>query len=437
MYNAMIMHTPAKQSPINLTSVPSLPTNPERVVCIKIARPHPGPLPRGEGEVVPASWPGNGARLARIQGFSARVLRGDLTRHLLPAWHLSFLCAALLVACGCNTLPRAGRPEPRQGDEIVAAGQFFHTGTRVVLWLDPGGYDAYRVERRFAPLEKSGWEASQEDVKTLNSPNRYGLRRASLSSNELERVRGGGWDLPLLQRVVDQFVLHFDVAGTSQTCFRTLQDDRGLSVHFMLDLDGTIYQTLDLKERAFHATTSNDRSVGVEIANLGAYPANGKNPLGEWYHTNAAGQTTIIIPERFAGGGLRTTNFAGHPARNEPVQGKIQNEDLVQYDFTREQYAALTQLTASLCRIFPKLKCQYPVDAAGNLITHKLPNAELRNYQGVLGHYHIQTDKVDPGPALDWDRVIGGARRLLGIEAPKATPPAGPLLTPRARDLLR
>jgi len=360
-----------------------------------------------------------------------------VTRHLWPAWHLWLLFASLVLVSGCNTLPRSGRPEPRQGDEIVAAGQFFHTGTRVVLWLDPGGYDAYRVERRFAPLEKSGWEASAEDVKTLTSPNRYGLRRASLSTNELERVRGGGWDLPLLRRVVDQFVLHFDVAGTSRTCFRVLQDDRDLSIHFMLDLDGTIYQTLDLKERAYHATTSNDRSVGVEIANIGAYPANEKNPFAEWYHTNAAGQTTITIPERLAGGGLRTTNFTGHPARNEPVRGTIQDQDLVQYDFTPEQYAALTKLTASLCRIFPKLKCQYPVDAEGKLITHKLPPGELKNYQGVLGHFHIQTDKVDPGPALDWERVVGGARRILGIEPPKVTVPAGPLLTPRARDLLR
>jgi N-acetyl-anhydromuramyl-L-alanine amidase AmpD len=350
---------------------------------------------------------------------------------------VAFLLAALVVVSGCNTLPRSGRPEPRQGDEIVAAGQFFHTGTRVVLWLDPGGYDAYRVERRFAPLEKSGWEASQEEERTLTSPNRYGLRRASLTTNELERVRGGGWDLPLLQRVVDQFVLHFDVAGTSRTCFRVLQDDRDLSIHFMLDLDGTIYQTLDLKERAFHATTSNDRSVGVEIANLGAYPVDEKNPFAAWYHTNATGQTSITIPARFDGGGIRTTNFTGHPARNEMVRGSIQGQDLVQYDFTPEQYAALTRLTASLCRIFPKLKCQYPVDPEGKLITRKLPNAELKNYQGVLGHYHIQTDKVDPGPALDWDRVIGGARRILGVEPSETKLPAGPLLTPRARDLLR
>jgi len=342
-----------------------------------------------------------------------------------------------MFACGCTTLPRAGRAEPRQGDEIVAAGQFFHTGTRVVLWLDPGGYDAYRVERRFAPFENSDWQSSEAEVKTLTRPNRFGLRRATLTTNEIERVRGGGWDLPLLRRVVDQFVLHFDVAGTSRTCFRVLQDDRDLSVHFLLDLDGTIYQTLDLKECAWHATTSNNRAVGVEIANIGAYPADGPNPFAEWYRTNATSQPVITIPVRFGSGGIRTTNFTGHPARNQPVRGVIQGHELVQYDFTPEQYAALARLTASLCRIFPNLKCRYPVDADGKLIMHKLPDAALKNYQGVLGHYHVQTDKVDPGPAFDWDRVMGGARSLLGLDPLKTAPRPGPLLTPRQRDLRR
>jgi N-acetyl-anhydromuramyl-L-alanine amidase AmpD len=359
----------------------------------------------------------------------AKVL--DIVRRRL-LWSLFILA---LLAGGCGTLPRAGRLEPRQGDEIVAAGQFFHTGTRVVLWLDPGGYDAYRVERRFAPLKESGWESSRTAVTNLTSPNRYGLRRA-LETNEIERVRGGGWDLPLLQRVIDQLVLHYDAAGTSENCFRILQDERGLSVHFLLDLDGTIYQTLDLKERAPHATIANDRSIGVEMANIGAYPTNRPNPFAEWYRTNASGQVVITIPDRFGDGGIRTRHFIGRPARNELVEGAIHGEEFVQYDFTPQQYAALTQLTASLCRIFPRLTCQYPTDEKGNLIRQKLSETEFKNYHGVLGHYHIQRDKIDPGPALDWDRVIGGARRILGI-APPPKPATGPLLTPRARDLLR
>jgi N-acetyl-anhydromuramyl-L-alanine amidase AmpD len=343
-----------------------------------------------------------------------------------PNFFLAGLLGTLFI-CGCSTLTPPGKPEPRKGDEIVAAGRFFHTGTPVVLWLDPGGYDAYRVERRFAPVEKSDWSNSCAEVRTLKTPNRYGMRQKSLTPEQLEKVRGGGWDLPLLQSVVDQLVLHFDTCGSSRTCFMVLQDERDLSVHFMLDIDGTIYQTLDLKERAWHATTSNDRSIGVEIANVGAFPAAGNNPFSEWYQTNAAGRVFNVIPKRYGDGGIRTTNFTGHPTRNEPVRGVIQGEDLVQYDYTPEQYAALTKLTAALCQIFPKIKCRYPVDAAGKLIPHKLPDDELEKYQGVLGHYHIQTNKVDPGPALDWDRVIGGARQLLGQRH------APPFRTPRAR----
>src|SRR5947207_12041377 len=103
--------------------------------------------------------------------------------------------AAFLFGCAS---PRPGAIARRAGDEIVVAGQFIHTATRVVLWMDPGGYDAYRVERRFAPLDQSSWETSHVAVAELTSPNRYGMRRAALAPKQIEQVRGGGWDLPLL-----------------------------------------------------------------------------------------------------------------------------------------------------------------------------------------------------------------------------------------------
>ena len=351
------------------------------------------------------------------------------TRQTFPAGHASLGRATALamgltgmvLLAGCKTAYHPGTLEPRNGDEIVVAGQLVHTGTRVVLWMDPGGYDAYRVERRFSPLDKADWSDSHEEVRALRLPNRYNLRTQGLSEAELERVRGGGWDLPTLQKVVDQFVIHFDVCGTSRTCFKVLQDVRDLSVHFMLDLDGTIYQTLDLKERAWHATTSNSRSIGIEIANMGAYPVGDANPLDKWYAKDANGRVRITIPPQYGDGGEYTKGFIGHPARNEPVHGVIQGKDLVQYDFTPQQYAALTKLTATLCKVFPKIKCDYPKDSAGRLITHKLPDDQLEAYEGVLGHYHIQTDKVDPGPAFQWEKVIGGARCLLhGGMSPEA-----------------
>ena len=168
----------------------------------------------------------------------------------------------VLLAISHLTAEEVGEQLPRQGDEIVVCGQLFHTTAPVVLWMDPGGYDAYRTERRFAPWERADWKSSVEDA-NLDSPNRYGLRKETLDAEDIERLRGGGWSLDELREVVDQFVMHYDVCGVSRRCFQVLHDGRCLSVHFMVDIDGTIYQTLDLKERAWHATISNGRSIGV------------------------------------------------------------------------------------------------------------------------------------------------------------------------------
>jgi N-acetylmuramoyl-L-alanine amidase len=339
-----------------------------------------------------------------------RVLKKDLPSILPSSFiHLPFILISVSQLLGCATRP--GSEVTRGGDEIMVCGRLFHTGTPVVLWTDPGGYDAYRVERRFVPYDRSSWAATTQDTAAITTPNRFGLRDAHLSPEQIERVRGGGWDLPLLRGTIDQLVFHYDADGTSRGCFKTLQDGRGLSVHFMLDLDGTVYQTLDLKEKAWHATVANSRSIGIEIANRGAYST--PNLFKQWYVDDADGRTRIAIPAALGDGGERTKNFIAHPIRDGIVRGEIQGQRLAQYDFTPEQYAALIKLTASLCTIFPRITCDYPRDVHGRLITHKLSDTQLASYHGLLGHFHIQTNKVDPGPAFQWERVVEGARKLM------------------------
>jgi N-acetylmuramoyl-L-alanine amidase len=333
-------------------------------------------------------------------------------RDAAKAFGLASLAFGGRPAWAAAPTSKIGATSGRDGDEIVAAGQFFHTTASVVTWIDPGGYDAYRVERRFAPIGEAGWDKSKGQ--DLNSPNRYGMRTRTLAPEIVDRVRGGGWDLKTLQSVVDQFVIHYDVAGISKNCFKTLHDARGLSVHFMLDLDGTLYQTLDLKEAAWHATIANNRSVGIEIANMGAYPVNGGKVLSEWYAKDADGHTRITIPRGLAASGERNPPSVLRPARDEPVVGEVQGQTLRQYDFTPQQYDSLIKLTATLCTIFPRITCDYPRDAAGNLVLHKLDADAYRDYHGVLGHYHVQTNKTDPGPAFQWDKVINGAKELMG-----------------------
>jgi len=314
------------------------------------------------------------------------------------------MVVGLLAGCAATgTRLRPGTPLERAGDEIVVCGQLFHTGAPVVVWMDQPCYDAYRVNCRFNPDQ-----AMPTKPVDSSSPARYSTFRRHLPPEVAEEVRADGWSLPLLQEWVDLFVIHYDVCGTSRHCFRVLQDGRGLSVHFMLDLDGTIYQTLDLKERAWHAGTANDRSVGVEIANMGAYPH--MNVLDKWYAQDENGDTYVTLPPGRGDGGIRTPDFIAYPSRNEPVTGNIQGQDLMQYDLTDEQYVSLIKLTATLCQVLPRIECDYPRDEEGNLRTTMLTDEEMADFSGLLGHYHVTTRKIDPGPAFDWDRVIEGAR---------------------------
>jgi N-acetyl-anhydromuramyl-L-alanine amidase AmpD len=307
----------------------------------------------------------------------------------------------------------AGRPGEkleRLGDEIVVCGQLFHTGAPVVLWTDPGGYDAYRAEPRFAapgaPVDEDGPEGQ-----------RYGTMRRDLPLAIEAKVRERGWDVETLAEQVDLFVLHYDAAGTSRRCFQVLHDQRGLSVHFMLDLDGTIYQTLDVKERAWHAGTANDRSIGIEIASIGAYPDT--STLDRWYARDPDGHARITLPPALGDGGIRTAGFVGRPARDEPVRGRIQETDLIQYDFTAAQYRSLSCLAATLSRVLPRIRLDAPRDAEGRVIPSVLSDQELSGTSGIVGHYHTSAQKIDPGPAFDWDRFLATARRRLQPVAPR------------------
>ncbi len=207
-------------------------------------------------------------------------------------------------------------------------------GTRVVLWTEPGGFRT----------------------------NDFGTRKGE----------------------VRQIVLHYDAAGTSAQCFKVLER-RGLSVHFMVDLDGTVYQTCDTSVRAYHAGKFNDVSVGIEIANVGAYA------------DRAELERLWPVPQ-----GVARPPHLPPPARPGPLRGRIHGRDLWQQDFTEEQYEALGALVAALCR-----GLGVPAEAPTGKGVLRSPEA----WRGILGHYHLTAQKTDPGPAFDWERFLGLVRR--------------------------
>jgi N-acetyl-anhydromuramyl-L-alanine amidase AmpD len=174
-----------------------------------------------------------------------------------------------------------------------------------------------------------------------------------------------------------------------------------------------VYQTLDLKERAWHAGEVNDFSVGIEIANIGAYADS--ETLDRWYTADEQGMR-VTLPEDWGDGGL-PPGYIARPRRSEPVRGEINGRKLVQYDFTEEQYQALEKLLVSLCRIFPRLRAGTPRDEEGNLLKRAFSSEEeLLAFEGLLGHWHVTRGKVDPGPAFDWDRVLAALRES-GVSA--------------------
>ncbi|MBK8858017.1 MAG: N-acetylmuramoyl-L-alanine amidase [Opitutaceae bacterium] len=94
------------------------------------------------------------------------------------------------------------------------------------------------------------------------------------------------------------------------------------------------------------------------------------------------------------------------------MHATIQDLDLVQYDYTPEQYAALARLAAALNRVFPKIQLEVPRDAKGAVPSRKLDDQDCADFTGILGHFHIQENKVDPGPALQWEKLIKEARAI-------------------------
>lgn len=273
------------------------------------------------------------------------------------------LIAAVLLARGAAL---ADESSPAAGTSIIVAGQAFQVGRPVVLWRDPEGFDAYQTRC----IDQSGGCCDSESK-------RYGVRKGAEHGTLSE-----------LQAGVSQLVLHFDGCVNSRSCFKSMHNRPrpsgsgcGLSAHFMIDADGTIYQTLDLVERAFHAEEANSDSIGVEICNRGRVDRSEWPKLPADYRTRVTREVTI--------------NGERHEA----------------YEFRPEQYESIIALTRTLLRLFPKIKPAVP-ELDGHPIMDTLP--EPLSFSGILGHLHIERKKWDPG-ALDWQRLL---RALNGFELP-------------------
>ncbi len=252
-----------------------------------------------------------------------------------------------------------------ENSSIIVCGQRFDVGQRVITWEDDPSISAYTLHcisrpdiLPYAPAKGLG-----------TIPNRCRPRRLIGADRSLGR----------LGQVLKQFVIHHDGMGTSRDCFRVLHDERGLSVHFLLDNNGDIYQTLDLVDCAFQAAGVNEISIGVELCSRG---------------------------EKIAPGTFPAELYKKYP--REPVTCTINGHQWLAWNYTKEQFDSMVSIGKALARILPGLPQVMPQDPSGEPLWATLAG-DPRDYAGYLGHYHVTNQKWDPGP-WDFKRFVQSIR---------------------------
>ena len=159
-------------------------------------------------------------------------------------------------------------------------------------------------------------------------------------------------------RDIRMFVTHWDAALHSMST-QSILDRRGLSVHFLIDNDGTIYQTADLQHVCFHAGKINKYSIGVELANA-FY-----KKYQSWYERNGYGKRPIV-PQTIVNNGTVEEHLGFYP----------------------EQISALKALVQAVHRA-----CGIPLQTPASGRVH--PPAMRGDYRGFVHHYQLTTRKID------------------------------------------
>ena len=268
--------------------------------------------------------------------------------------------------------------------DLIIAGQRIHIDAPVVNWTEGPRWDATSTfcqptatdpRPPCTPLPGGGH-------KPYDGPafaQRYSLRPAL-------RRYGNNPPMDAVKAVIRQFVVHHDGCASSDMAFSVMQNERGLSCHFLIDNDGTIFQTIDLSLAAWHAALWNPGSIGVELCNRG---------------------DVKLDPNYYSKG--------KHGPNRNVVPCKINGHTFLAFDYTPAQYQAFQQLGRALLRLLPNLPAEYPQSSPGVQHWGTLPERGPGNsfgFAGYIAHYHLTGQKWDPGP-FDFKKFCSSLRGQL------------------------
>ena len=186
------------------------------------------------------------------------------------------------------------------------------------------------------------------------------------------RRYGNNPPMDAVKAVIRQFVVHHDGCSSSDMAFGVMQNERGLSCHFLIDNDGTIFQTIDLALAAYHAAEWNFGSIGVELCNRGDVKLD-----ANYYSSGKHG------PDR------------------KPVPCRINGHTFLAFEFTKLQMDSFQRLARALQRLLPNIPAEYPQASPGiqhwDTLPQQGPSGSF-GFSGYIGHYHLTGQKWDPGP---------------------------------------
>lgn len=175
-------------------------------------------------------------------------------------------------------------------------------------------------------------------------------------------------------------VTHFDVCLSAESCFRVLKK-KGISSHFVIDNDGTIYQMMDTSNEGWHAGIGrvNRASIGIDLSNA-FY-----TKYQKYYRTKGHGVRPVLTDVK--------------------VHGAKIKECLGFYPVQIEAYKALVK---ALCAHYD-IPMECPLDDDGKLLRKVHKPSSRAKYKGVVNHFHLTRGKIDVAN-LELDRVLEEAR---------------------------
>ena len=190
-------------------------------------------------------------------------------------------------------------------------------------------------------------------------------------------------------RQPSMFVNHWDVCLSAESCAKIL-GKRGISIHFCLDNDGTIYQLLDTQHGAWHAgvrgsSHGNKKGIGIEISN--AY----YTKYQDWYVKHGFGE--------------------------RPVQehGYVHGRTLSPFlDFYPVQLEALKALWKAI-HLGIGIPLEYPVDSQGSVETGVHKPCFDGTFDGFCNHYNFTRGKIDCA-GLDLPTLLEEVKQSLSCE---------------------